>query len=126
MARYSVRINAVAPGARTRITTDATPSLAPMMEKKPTPGEFDPNDPENVAPTVVWLVSDEAKDITGQVFRAMGDRVWILQGWHSIASEAKGKARWDPKELGPVVKKLVEKAPPKEDLMSSFKELGIA
>jgi hypothetical protein len=55
----------------------------------------------------------------------MGDRVWLLRGWHTIDTVAKGKSRWTPEELGPVVKKMMEKAPPKEDIMSSFQELGV-
>ena len=125
MARYNVRVNTVAPAARTRLTTDATPSMKAMMEKTPPPGEFDFLDPDNVAPMVVWLASDAAKDVTGQVFRAAGDRIWLLQGWHSVDSVAKGKARWEPEELAPAVKKLLEKAPPREDMASTFKDLGL-
>jgi NAD(P)-dependent dehydrogenase (short-subunit alcohol dehydrogenase family) len=125
MARYDVNCNCIAPGARTRLTTDATPSLKAFMERTPPPGEFDPLDADNIAPLVAYLASDEAKDITGEVFRIMGDRVWLLRGWHTIDTVAKGKSRWTPEELGPVVKKMMEKAPPKEDIMSSFQELGV-
>ena len=125
MERYNVTCNCIAPGARTRLTTDATPSLAAFMEEKPPSGEFDPLDPDNMAPLIVYLASDDASDISGEVFRIMGDRVWLLAGWHNVDSVAKGKARWTPEELGPVIKKMMEKAPAKEDIMSSFKDLGV-
>jgi NAD(P)-dependent dehydrogenase (short-subunit alcohol dehydrogenase family) len=125
MERYGVTSNCIAPVARTRLTTDATPSIAPIMEKKPPPGEFDMIDPENMAPLVVYLASDDAKDISGEVFRLVGDRVWFLRGWHTIDSKAKGKARWAPEELGPVIKEMMKKAPPKEDTTTPFKEAGI-
>jgi NAD(P)-dependent dehydrogenase (short-subunit alcohol dehydrogenase family) len=125
MARYGVNCNAVAPGGRTRMTTDAIPAQAAIMGAKPPEGEFDMFAPENVAPLVVFLASDEAKDITGEIFRCFGDRVWFLRGWHTIDSEARGKARWSPEELGPVVKEMMKEAPPKEDMTSTFTELGM-
>jgi len=125
MARYEVTSNCVAPGARTRLTTDATPSLAAIMGKTPPPGEFDPLDAEHMAPLVVYLASDDAKDITGETFRLFGDRIWFLRGWHNVESKAKGKARWNPEELGPVIKEWVKKAPAKDDMTMPFKELGL-
>jgi NAD(P)-dependent dehydrogenase (short-subunit alcohol dehydrogenase family) len=124
MARYEVTCNAIAPAARTRLTTDATPSLAPMMEKMPAAGQFDLMDPENIAPLIVYLASDDAKDTTSEVFRIYGDRVWLLRGWHTIDTVAKGQAKWTPEELAPVIKGMLAKAPPKPDMMDPFKEAG--
>ena len=104
MARYEVTCNAIAPAARTRLTTDATPSLKPLMEKMPPAGEFDLMDPGNIAPLIAYLASDDAKDITGELFRIYGDRLWLLRGWHTIETTAKGKAKWAPEELNSVVR----------------------
>ena len=81
--------------------------------------------PENMAPLVAYLASDKAKDVNGEVFRIMGDRIWFLRGWHTIDTVAKGNARWTPEELGPVIKKMMAKAPPREDMTSAFKDTGI-
>lgn len=125
MARYNVRCNCIAPAARTRLSTDATPSLKPLVEGISVPGGFDFMAPENMAPLVAYLASDEAKDVNGEVFRSMGDRIWFLRGWHNVDTVAKGNARWTAGELGPVIKKMVAKAPPRDDLTSPYKDAGI-
>ena len=97
-----------------------------FMEKTPPPGEFDMLDPENMAPLVVYLASDNAKDINGQVFRLVGNKVWLLGGWHTIEMQGKEeKARWTPEELDKVIKEMVRKAPPQEDMTGPFREAGI-
>jgi NAD(P)-dependent dehydrogenase (short-subunit alcohol dehydrogenase family) len=100
LERYGVAVNAISPGGRTRMTE-------PLGYGVDIPeGEFDFADPENVAPLVVWLASDEAAGITGQVFQASGGTVGIEQGWHH-GPRVKQPARWDPTELGPVVRDLL-------------------
>jgi NAD(P)-dependent dehydrogenase (short-subunit alcohol dehydrogenase family) len=92
MARYGVTVNAIAPGARTRMTEKTFGELA-------TPeGSFDPLDPENVAPLVAYLCSDQAAQITGQVFGITGGLVQLYQGWTPVAQLEKDD-RWAPKEL---------------------------
>jgi len=103
LKKYGVTVNAIAPVARTRLTVDATPATAALMGKEAGPGEFDIFDPANIAPLVVWLASDDAKDVHGMVFRVGGRSVWVMQGWHSVA-QAKGEGRWDPMALGKVLK----------------------
>jgi len=126
MQRYDVTCNTIVPVARTRLTTDATPSMRAFMEATPPPGAFDMLDPENMAPLVAYLASDLAKDVTGQVFRLVGDKVWLLAGWHSVDMQAKKeKARWTPEELDGAVKELVKKAPPPQDVSTPFKEAGL-
>lgn len=65
--------------------------------------------PENISPLVVWLGSAESKDVTGRVFEVEGGKITVAEGWRHGPSEDKGD-RWDPKEIGPVVATLLEKA----------------
>ena len=104
LGRYGVTANAIAPSARTRMTEEA---FVEMM-KKPESG-FDAMDPSNVSPLVVWLGSSESRDVTGRVFELEGGMVSIADGWRHGPRKEKG-GRWDPAELGPVVKELLAEA----------------
>lgn len=124
MKRYDVTSNCVAPVARTRITTDASPSGAAVMGNVPPPGQWDPMAPEHIARLVAYLASDDAKDITGEVFRVIADTVYLLQGWHSIDKVSNNKKDWTPEELGPAIKKMLGKAPSRENIAGVFMEGG--
>jgi NAD(P)-dependent dehydrogenase (short-subunit alcohol dehydrogenase family) len=104
LARYGVTANAIAPGARTRMTENL-PGRPPAAEVKA--GEFDRRDPANVAPLVVWLGSNESADVTGEVFNVGGSTISRATPWSRGEPADKGD-RWDPKELGPVVRGLVD------------------
>ncbi len=99
MQRYGVCCNAIAPIARTRLTVEATPAIGAFMGQPAPAGAFDVFDPRNVAPLVVWLASDEAAGVHGEVFRVGGGTVWLMQGWHSV-SKVSQAATWDPAALG--------------------------
>lgn len=101
MARYGVTVNAIAPGARTRMTEKTFGELA-VPE-----GQFDPLDPENIAPLVAYLCSDEASRINGQVFGITGGLVQLYQGWTPV-SQLEKDARWEPKELADRMSELFE------------------
>lgn len=107
LARYGVTVNALAPGARTRMT-EALAAARGAVD--PAPGEFDPRSPDNVAPLVAWLASSESAEVTGRVFNVAGGRLSVAEGWHAGPVVDRG-ARWDPDELGPVVLDLVAGAP---------------
>ena len=107
LARYGVTVNAIAPGARTRMTESL---IAARGAVGPAEGEFDPSSPDNVAPIVAWLASPESASVTGRVFNVAGGRLSVAEGWHAGPVEDRG-ARWDPEELGPVVLDLVARAP---------------
>ncbi|MCU1463737.1 MAG: short-chain dehydrogenase [Acidimicrobiales bacterium] len=110
LERYGVTVNCVAPGAFTRMTETVNAERAEVR-----PAEFDPRDPNNVAPLVVWLGSEESKDITGRIFNVRGGRISVAEGWHAGPTVDKG-ARWEPAELGRVVPTLVARAAPNADL----------
>jgi NAD(P)-dependent dehydrogenase (short-subunit alcohol dehydrogenase family) len=111
LARYGVTVNAINPGARTRMTEQAKPgSYVPVP-----PGQFDFSDPENVAPLVVWLSCPEAAHVTGRVFSVRGGQISVAEGWHAGPLAEKDE-RWDPAELGPIVDDLLGRAKPNADL----------
>ena len=106
LARYGVTANAIAPAARTRMTEDV---FAESM-KAPEAGAFDEMAPENVSPLVVWLGSPESSWVTGRVFEVEGGRIGVADGWQHGPTFDKG-ARWEPGEVGSVVKDLLAEAP---------------
>ena len=79
LGRYGVRVNAVAPLARTRLTED-TPGLAEAVRPPADPSAFDAWHPANVSPVVAWLASDGCP-VTGQVFVVHGASVRRLRPW---------------------------------------------
>ncbi|MBG0857154.1 SDR family NAD(P)-dependent oxidoreductase [Streptomyces spinoverrucosus] len=76
MRRYGVTANAVSPIAATRMTE----GLEVGAGLASTDG-FDPRDPANASGVVVYLASDAASWLTGQVLRIEGNRLNRLQGW---------------------------------------------
>ncbi len=104
MARYGIRVNAIAPSARTPMTEGV---FAAMMAK-PASG-FDAMDPANVSSLVVWLGSD-ACSVTGRVFECAGGEVSLADGWqHGVA--ARQDRRWEPAELTDAVADLLARSP---------------
>jgi hypothetical protein len=60
--------------------------------------EFDYYDPENVAPTVAWLASDDAASITGCVFIVGGGDVYLVQNF-TPKNRITKNGRWTVEEL---------------------------
>jgi NAD(P)-dependent dehydrogenase (short-subunit alcohol dehydrogenase family) len=106
LARYGVTVNAIAPAARTPMTERV---FAETMAK-PESG-FDPMDPANVSPLVVWLASADSSDVTGRVFEVESGVISPADGWQHGPREDKG-GRWLPVEMGPAVRRLLAQAPP--------------
>ena len=105
LGRYGVTANAIAPSARTRLTEGV---FADMMAD--VGSGFDAMAPENIAPLVVWLGSNESGDVTGRVFEVEGGKISVTDGWQHGPPTDLGR-RWDPAEVGPTVRDLIEKAP---------------
>jgi NAD(P)-dependent dehydrogenase (short-subunit alcohol dehydrogenase family) len=104
MARFGVKLNAIAPAARTPMTEAV---FAETMAK-PESG-FDPMDPANVSPLVVWLASADC-DVTGRVFEVEAGIISPADGWQHGPREDRGD-RWPVSEVGPAVRRLLEKLP---------------
>ena len=84
--RYGVTANAIAPVARTRMSANVPSELAEM------------GDPEDVAPMVVYLLSDQAKHVTGQVYTVVGSKIAVWnQPVEVRAMWAEG--RWTPEQI---------------------------
>ena len=74
---------------------------------------FDVNDPANISPLVVWLGSRDSAGVTGRLFEVEGGIVSVADGWRHGPQRDKG-ARWEPAEIGTVVRELLAEAPAPE------------
>jgi len=110
-------VNCVVPLARTRLTVDATPQTATFMKKLGKSG-MDIFDPINVAPMVVFLASDKAAKINGEVFRVVGDRIMLFQGWHTVNQINNENKTFTPQLIAERIKELMKGAPKKENLFA--------
>lgn len=79
LKQHGVRANVVCPGARTRLSTgpDYEQHIAELnrrglLDDVSMQGALDAAPPEYVAPTYGYLVSDQARDVTGRIFIAAG------------------------------------------------------
>ena len=100
LGRYGVTVNAIGPGALTRLTGDLE-----------VPEEIARNfAPTAVAPVITWLASPDSADVTGQVIEASGLVLAVAEGWHRGPSTAPVGS---PAEVGPTVRELLADARPR-------------
>src|SRR5471030_2250179 len=99
LRRYGVTVNAIAPGALTRLTENLGP---PVTEERRTR-----MNPRWIAPIAVWLASDQSGEVSGRMFEASGALLAIAEGWHRGPSV---DAVDDPNTLWPIVADLVARA----------------
>ena len=109
LARYGVTANAVYPTALSRLTEE-TFKRAGVVGDAPPEG-FDPYDPVNLAPVVVWLGSEQSADITGRVLGIRGGRIVVAEGW-AAGPTATADRRWETSEIGDILAPLVAAAAP--------------
>jgi NAD(P)-dependent dehydrogenase (short-subunit alcohol dehydrogenase family) len=79
---HAVRANVVCPGAKTRLSTGpeyeaqiADLNRRGLLDEVSMQGALDAAPPEYVAPTYAYLVSDQARELTGRIFIAAGNFV---------------------------------------------------
>jgi NAD(P)-dependent dehydrogenase (short-subunit alcohol dehydrogenase family) len=100
LRRYGITVNAIAPGALTRLTED-------LMMGQGTDEDKARMHPRWIAPIVTWLASTQSAHITGRVFEASGATLAVAEGWH------RGPAATpvdDPTKIGAVVDELMRSA----------------
>lgn len=113
LQRYGITANAVAPAARTGMTT-AVDAMAERMAA-PTDGSFDYWAPENVSSLLAWLASEESVTITGRVFEAEGGKISIADGWRTTEGVNKN-SRWEPSEIAAAMDRLLEMEVPAQNV----------
>ena len=101
LGRYGVTVNAIAPGALTRLTEDL--GLNEAMTSR--------FGPEWVAPIVTWLASAQSADVTGQVFESSGLVLAVAQGW--IRGPHTDNPPADANEMDAVIRGLLAQATPR-------------
>jgi len=104
LGRYGVRVNALTPVGRTRMTEDA-PGVADLVRAPQDPAEFDVYHPANVAPTAAWLVGADCT-VTGEVFYVKGGELRLFDGWSYTATVDAGH-RLSVAEAGEAVEALL-------------------
>jgi NAD(P)-dependent dehydrogenase (short-subunit alcohol dehydrogenase family) len=106
LGRYGVTVNAIAPGALTRMTEGLGMGQASEEDKEMM-------SPRWIAPICTWLASPKSADVTGRVFEASGRVLAIAESWHRGPT---AKPVDDPNEIDAVVKKLLAEARPNADM----------
>jgi NAD(P)-dependent dehydrogenase (short-subunit alcohol dehydrogenase family) len=96
LGRYGVRVNAIAPAARTRMT-ESTPGLSDYVVKPPDPAVFDVWDPANISPLVATLAMENCT-ATGEVFFVQGGTVRKFHNW-TMTETLEKNDRWPVAEL---------------------------
>ncbi|PZS16691.1 MAG: short-chain dehydrogenase [Acidimicrobiales bacterium] len=99
LEHYGVRVNAVVPAARTRMT-EATPGLSEMVQPPQEPDVFDQWDPANTSPVVAYLSGTSCRT-TGKVFFVQGGRIQVFRPWALVEADDKldNNHRWTVAEL---------------------------
>ena len=94
LERVGVTVNAIAPRARTRMTTGSFSNYRQGEE-----GVFDDRAPENVSPLVVWLASPAAGDVSGQLFTVYGGDIELKSRPETVVHLSVGDRRFSVDDL---------------------------
>ncbi len=102
LGRVGVKVNAIAPVAKTRMTSGAFDA------------DFEASlpEPEDNSPIVAWLASADC-DLTGRVIEIEGGKITLEDGWRHGASRDLGR-RWQAAEVGAALRDMVGEAPEPE------------
>ena len=98
MGRYGVTVNAVAPAAATRMIGTIPEPATPRPSSSGQPPSLEP---EDVAPFVVYLATNAAANINGQIFAVMGGLVAQLNDPAPQRTIQKA-TRWTPEEIAQI------------------------
>ena len=104
--KYGITVNVLAPGALSRMTEDLPGFAGNEEEAKERMA------PNKVSPTVAWLCTPEAANVTGRQFCVSGNRVSLLS-WQvdTIAEKDSIEPEWTVDEIGEAMEKSMESWP---------------
>mgnify|MGYP001450628366 CR=1 FL=1 len=97
LGRIGVTVNSISPTAYTRMTDNLREYTEEDIERR---------DPRWVSPTIVYLSSAEASDITGRVIQAGNGRVAVCEGWRRGAEIDQIE---DAEAIGPLIREMISK-----------------
>ena len=80
LAGTGIRVNAIAPAARTEVALASSPVIGQFMRAPDDPDGFDAWHPRNIAPLAAYLSSADCP-LSGEVFHVRGGVVGHFQGW---------------------------------------------
>jgi NAD(P)-dependent dehydrogenase (short-subunit alcohol dehydrogenase family) len=96
--KIGVTVNCIGPAGATRMA--ASIPGAGIEAKEPDEfTEWNRMDPSLASPLVAWLASDKAGHVTGQIIRAVGDEIVLMNGWSNGNTIRKPETRWEASEL---------------------------
>ncbi len=102
MAKYKCTVNTISPGAATRLTIDLMKAAG---------RDVDESDwrqgPQQIAPVIAWLCSEEANGVTNQIFHISQGNVGIMQQ-PAVIKAFKSNDIWSLKKLNNVMPELIE------------------
>jgi NAD(P)-dependent dehydrogenase (short-subunit alcohol dehydrogenase family) len=98
LGKYGVTVNAISPGAATRMT-DSVPT-----ERRRTRPEVDEWSPDNVAPIVAYLASERSGWITGRIIHSSGYEVSLYSNPEPVVRII-GTGPWQPDALAEQVER---------------------
>ena len=76
--KYGITVNVLAPAALSRMTEDLMPDSEEVAVRMA---------PEKVSPTVAWLCTDAASNVTGRQFCVSGNRTTLLSWQYEVLAE---------------------------------------
>ncbi len=110
LGKYGVTVNAICPVAATRMTL--TPEVLQAREIRKQQGivreekalaQLEDLHPDDVAPIVVYLASDDAANVNGQFFLCAGGSISLLSQPRAVKTIFKPDAAWTLDELEEIV-----------------------
>ncbi len=95
MARFGVRSNSLAPFAWSRMTS-SIPATTPDQQARV--NKLKRMASEKIAPLAVFLGSDRARDVSGQIFAVRGDEIFLMSQSRPVRSVHRGEG-WTPESI---------------------------